>query len=263
MGKVIAICNQKGGVGKTTTTVNLGAALAFAGKNVLLIDSDAQGHTTNHLGYEADEIDYTLTNAFYDVMDGNVPEYQNLIISYADNIDLIPGNILLADRGETWMQAMCRETMLKRVVEPLKDKYDYVIIDCGPSLDILTINDLAAADSVIIPVQSNYLASKGLESLIRTIYKVKRSINPVLEVEGILFTFCEERTKLSRDTIRNVQEAFGPNVNIFKTKIPKNNCLGEASAVGTNIFNYNRSCKGADAYSELMEEVTENESGNI
>lgn len=217
--RVIAIANQKGGVGKTTTTSNLGIGLARQGKRVLLIDADAQGSLTASLGYrEPDKLDITLANV--------------------KGVDLMPGNIELSGVEVSLVNVMSRETVLRSYIEEQRSRYDYILIDCMPSLGMLTINAVAAADSILIPVQAAYLPVKGLEQLIKTIGKVKRQINPRLEIEGILMTMVDSRTTYARDISKLLIENYGSRVRIFNSRIPMSVRAAEISAEGTSIYKH-------------------------
>jgi chromosome partitioning protein len=217
MSKVISVVNQKGGVGKTTTTVNLGIGLARAGKKVLLIDADPQGSMTVSLGYdEPDELDITLASIMGAIInEEEIPENYG-IIHHQEGIDFLPGNIELSGLEVSLVNVMSRETLLRGYIEMVRDKYDYILIDCMSSLGMVTINALAASDSVVIPVQAAYLPVKGLQQLIRTIFKVKRQLNRKLKIEGILLTMVDLRTNHAKDIAVKVREAYGANVNIFE-----------------------------------------------
>ena len=256
MCKIIAIANQKGVVGKTTTTGNLGIGLARQGKRVLLIDADAQGSLTASLGYaQPDKLEVTLTN----VMDRAIneddfePEYG--VLHHEEGVDLIPGNIELAGLEVALVNELSRERILRNYMEMVKDRYDYILIDCMPSLGILTINAFACADSVLIPVQAAYLPVKGLEQLIRTIGKVKRQINPALAIEGILLTMVDKRTNYARDIVTLLEETYGSKVRIFECCIPLSVRAAEISAEGVSIYKHDPRGKVAKAYGALTEEV--------
>ena len=217
MCKVIAIANQKGGVGKTTTTSSLGIGLAKQGKKVLVIDADAQGSLTASLGFtEPDKLDVTLANVLEKVINDEEMEPNYGILKHEEGIDLMPGNIELSGLEVSLVNVMSREIMLRSYVERVKDGYDYILIDCMPSLGMITINAFACADSILIPVQAAYLPVKGLEQLIKTIGKVKRQINPKLEIEGILLTMVDNRTNYARDITALLIETYGSRVRIFE-----------------------------------------------
>ena len=256
MCKIIAIANQKGGVAKTTTAGNLGIGLANAGEKVLLIDADAQGSLTASLGYgEPDAIDYTLATALGKVINDEEAEPQEGILHHAEGIDLMPGNIELSGLEVSLVNVMSRELVLKEYLEQFKEDYSYILIDCMPSLGMITVNALAAADSVLIPVQAAYLPAKGLEQLIKTVYKVKRQINPRLAIEGILITMVDERTNYAREIVQLLEEGYGSRVRIFENRIPFSVRAAETSAVGVSIYRHASKGKVAEAYRLLTKEI--------
>ena len=260
MCKVIAITNQKGGVGKTTTTTNLGIGLVRRGKKVLLIDADSQGDLTISLGYQnPDDMDYTLSNVLAKVIEEEYYDPMHGFLTHEEGIMLLPGNIELSGLEVSLVNVMSRESILKQFTERIKPEFDYILIDCMPSLGMVTINALAAADSVLIPVQASYLPVKGLEQLIRTIRKVRGKINPKLEIEGILLTMVDERTNYAKEIISLLEEGYGQNIHLFKAKIPHSVRGAEISAVGMSIFEYDGDGKVAKAYESLVEEVLANE----
>lgn len=258
--RVIAIANQKGGVGKTTTATNLGIGLAKEGKRVLLIDADAQGNLTTSLGLsEPDKIEDTLASIFGNIInDIEMPEKYG-VLKHSEGIDFIPGNIELSGLEVSLVNVMSRELVLRSYIEQIKENYDYILIDCMPSLGMVTINALACADSVLIPVQAAYLPVKGLEQLIKTIGKVKRQINPKLEIEGILLTMVDRRTNFAKDISALLVENYGSKVKIFEQYIPMSVRAVETSAEGVSIFEHDPKGKVASAYQSLTKEVLGNE----
>ena len=256
MCKVYSVSNQKGGVGKTSTCVNLGIGLARAGKKVCLIDADAQGSMTESLGYQhPDELEITLATILGMVINEEpIPEGYG-IIHHQEGIDLLPGNIELAGMEVSLVNVMSRETILRQYVDSIRDRYDYIIIDCTPSLGMLTINALACADAVIIPCASAYLSAKGLEMLIMTIGKVRRQLNRSLRIEGILLSMVDKRTNYAREIISLITETYGEHIHIFEEYIPFSVRASEASAEGRSIYRHDPKGKVAKAFEELTREV--------
>ena len=256
--KVIAITNQKGGVGKTTTTVNLGVGLAKYGHRVLLIDADPQGSLTVSLGIkDPDSLDESLAT----VMTASIEDVQlppeTGIIQHDEGVDLMPSNIELSGIETGLFNTMSREFVLRNYINTVKHNYDFILIDCMPSLGMMTINALVASDSVIIPSQSNFLSTKGLNLLLRSISKVKRSINPALRVDGILLTMVDSRTNNAKDIISSLRQSVGQNIRVFDTEIPHSVRAAESALAGVSIFTHDRNGKVAAAYENLTKEVSD------
>lgn len=260
MCKIIAIANQKGGVGKTTTTSNLGIGLAKQGKRVLLIDADAQGSLTASLGFtEPDKLEETLATVMANIINDVEIKDDYGILRHEEGVDLMPGNIELSGLEVSLVNVMSRELVMRSYIEQVKERYDYILIDCMPSLGMITINAFACADSILIPVQAAYLPVKGLEQLIKTIGKVKRQINPKLEIEGILLTMVDNRTNYAKDISTLLIENYGSRVKIFKESIPMSVRAAEISAEGVSIYQHDPNGKVASAYQSLTEEVLADE----
>ena len=256
MCKVIAIANQKGGVGKTTTTVNLGIGLARKGKRVLLIDADPQGSTTVSLGIdEPDKIEYSLANVLMDVVNEEEIDYKKIILKHEENIDFVPANIELAGLEVSMVNVMSRELVMKRFISNIKENYDYILIDCMPSLGMITINALVCANSVLIPVQASYLPVKGLQQLIKTISRVRRQINPELKIEGMVMTMVDMRSNYTKDILEALESTYGETIGIFDSRIPMSVRAAETSAEGKSIYIHDPKGKVARSYEELTEEV--------
>ncbi len=238
MSRVIAIANQKGGVSKTTTTVNLGIGLARKGKKVLVIDADPQSSLTESLGFhQTDQLEVTLSSIMEKIMEDRKVGQTEGILHHAEGIDLLPCNIELSGMEVSIINAMSRETIMKRYIDQMREYYDYILIDCMPSLGMLTINAFAASDSVLIPVQAAYLPVRGLEQLIMTISRVKKHINPSIRFEGILISMVDSRTVYAREIIELVKENYGESLRIFDTMIPFSVRAAETSAAGVSIYN--------------------------
>lgn len=249
MGKTIAIANQKGGVGKTTTSINLSASLAAKGKKVLVIDTDPQGNTTSGFGVEKNDLDNTV----YELMLSECSIKECIINDVIDGVSVIPSNVNLAAAEIELIGVDRKEYILKREVEWIKDSYDYIIIDCPPSLSMLTINAMTTADTVLVPIQCEYYALEGLSQLIHTINLVKERLNPDLDIEGVVFTMYDSRTNLSMQVVENVKNNLSQKV--FQTLIPRNIRLAEAPSYGMPINAYDPKSAGAEAYMQLAEEV--------
>ena len=252
--KTIALANQKGGVGKTTTAASLGIGLSRQGKKVLLIDADAQGNLTQMLGWpQPDELSPTLSTLMEKIIAEQPIAPDEGILHHPSGVHLVPANIELSALEVTLVNTMSRETVLRQYLSTVADRYDYALIDCMPSLGMLTINALTAADSVIIPVQSQYLPAKGLEQLLRTITRVKRQLNPKLEVDGIVLTMVDSRTTLAREINALVRKTYGGHV--FASEIPRSIKAAEISVENKSIYDHDRSGKAALAYENLTREV--------
>lgn len=249
MGRVIAVANQKGGVGKTTTAINLSSSLVELGKNVLTIDMDPQGNTTSGLGIDKNEVDATVYELILD--EASVDEA--VTTSIMEGLDVIASNINLSGAEVELISIENKEFLLKEKIDTIKDNYDFVIIDCPPSLNLLTINAMTTADSILVPIQCEYYALEGLSQLIHTIDLIKDRLNPGLEIEGVVFTMYDSRTNLSLQVVENVKENLDRN--IYKTIIPRNIRLAEAPSYGMPINMYDRRSTGAEAYRLLAEEV--------
>ena len=258
MCKIIAIANQKGGVAKTTTTINLGVGLSKGGKRVILFDTDPQGHLTMGLGFPKN-LRVTLKTMMENIIMGLEFDPREAILHHEEGIDLMPGNIELSGLEVSLVNVMSRERIMQEYIGMVRDYYDYILIDCMPSLGMITINAFACADSILIPVQAAYLPVKGLQQLIKTIGKVKRQINPKLEIEGILLTMVDSRTNYARDISAMLKEAYGSRVKIFENIIPISVRAAEISAEGVSIYKHDPKGKVASAYNSLTEEVLANE----
>ena len=253
MVKVIAVANQKGGVGKTTTAVNLAACLAKEGRKVLLIDSDPQGNATSGLGFDKRDV----KKCIYDALINEVPMADTLKHTAYENLDVIPATIQLAGAEIELVSLMNRESRLKNALERIKHDYDYVIIDCPPSLGLLTINALTAASSVMIPVQCEFYALEGITMLMNTIQLVQRNLNPALKLEGVVMTMFDSRTNLAQDVVEEVKKYF--KTKMYKTIVPRNVRLSEAPSHGMPVIDYDSKSKGAQVYMELAQEVIDDE----
>ena len=257
--KVIAVTNQKGGVGKTTTTENVAIGLSRQGFDVLIVDFDPQGDLTSCLGWKNnDALEHSVSSMLDDYINDNDIDYDSLILHHEEDVDLIPANIELADFEMRLVSVINREQTLNNCIEPLRDKYDYIFIDCPPSLGMLTVNALSAADEVLIPVQTQYLPAKGMTKLLQTVTKVQRKINSNLKITGIVMTLADLNTNITKSTIDTIRESFGKNIRVFDTIIPKATKASEASISGKSIYAYAKDSKVAVAYDNLTKELIKN-----
>ncbi len=252
MGRVISVSNQKGGVGKTTTTINVAAFLAEKGKQVLIIDIDPQGNAGYGLGINAEDIETTI----YEALIKEIPVEEAIFKSEIENLYIIPSNIHLSGAQVELLNYEGREYILKNLLKKIRNNFDLILIDCPPSLGILTLNSLVAADSVLIPLQCEYYALEGLNQLLRVIAMVQEELNKDLAIEGVVLTMYDSRTNLSQQVVSDVREYFKDKV--FKTIVPRNVKLSEAPSFGKPINLYDRSCAGFETYEKLSEEVLEN-----
>ena len=249
MSQVIAIINQKGGVGKSTTAINLAAALGDLGKRVLVVDFDPQGNATSGFGVDKDSLEHDV----YDALMNNVPMADVTVSTPVDNVSAAPATINLAGAEIELVSVMARESVLRYCLEPVREQYDYVFVDCPPSLGLLTVNALVAADSLLVPIQCEFYALEGLSKLLESMRMVKGRLNPSLDIFGVVMTMFDVRTTLSRQVVEEVRDYFGEKV--FKTVIPRNVKLSEAPSHGLPINLYDPRSKGAEAYAELAKEV--------
>lgn len=256
---VIACVNQKGGTGKTTTCENLGAGLVMNGKKVLLVDFDPQASLSISLGYpKPEELSVTIADMMKKVVDEKEIRPGEGILHHEEGMDLMPSSIELSGMEVALVNTISRETVLKEYLESVKRDYDFVLLDCSPSLGMLTINAMAAADTLLIPVQASYLPAKGLEQLLQTVNKVRRQINPRLKIEGILLTMVDARTNDAKEISELIRNAYGGKIKVYDTEIPRSVRASEISKEGTSIFKHDPGGKVADAYRELTREVVKN-----
>ncbi len=255
MGKIIAVVNQKGGVGKTTTSINLSASLAYKKKKTLLVDADPQGNASSGIGVNRREVNTSI----YDCIINETPATEAIVSTTQPNLDCLPSNISLAGAEIELVSVKDRDNRLKNTLSKVKDKYDFIIIDCPPSLGLITLNAFAAADSVLIPIQCEYYALEGLSQLTNTIKQVKKAINPSLALEGVLATMYDSRTNLAIQVLDELKKYF-PN-KLYATAIPRNVRLSEAPSFGESILSYDITSKGADAYIALANEVISQNQG--
>ena len=258
MTKVIAIANQKGGVGKTSTTVNLGAGLVRQGYDVLLIDLDSQANLTMALGFQnPDDMDFTVSNVLYKAVHEETIIPEEGILTTAEGIDLMPSNIQLSGFEISLINEYGRETMLKQYVDAVRLNYDFILIDCAPSLSVLTVNALVASDSVLIPTQPQYFSMAGLQMFHDTISKIRKKMNPSLHIEGVLVTMMNNRPNFTKDLVAQLRESYGGIFKVFETEIPTSIRMTESSARGKSIFAFDPKGKVAAAYEKLTQEVIE------
>jgi len=249
MGKIIAIANQKGGVGKTTTAINLSACIAAKGKRVLVVDVDPQGNTTSGYGIEKNELENTL----YELLLGDCSIEECIIKDKIENVSILPSNVNLAAAEIELIGVEKKEYILKNELDWVRDRYDYIMIDCPPSLNLLTVNAMTAADSVLVPIQCEYYALEGMSELIHTINLVRERLNPALDIRGVVFTMYDSRTNLSTQVVENVKSNL--HQHIYQTMIPRNIRLAEAPSYGMPITMYDAKSAGAESYMKLAEEV--------
>ena len=259
MTKVIAIANQKGGVGKTSTAVNLGAGLVRQGYDVLLIDLDSQANLTMALGYQnPDDMDYTISNVLHKAVKEEDIDPTEGILTTAEGIDLMPANVQLSGLETSLTNEYGREVVLKQYIDEVRLNYDYILIDCAPSLSVLTVNALVAADSVLIPTQPQYFSMAGIQMFYDTFSKIRKKMNPTLSIEGVLVTMMDNRPNFTKELVTQLRNAYGDVFKVFETEIPTSIRMSESNARGKSIFEFDRKGKVAAAYEKLTQEVIEN-----
>ncbi len=259
--EIIGVVNQKGGVGKSVTSVNLATSLARQGKKVLLLDLDSQANSTMCMGFQnPDELPITIANIFMEYIEDKITLTKDQYLLHSEGCDIIPSSIELAGIEPSLVNALSRENILKSFLSNIQEDYQYIILDCGPSLGMLTINALVAATSVLIPVQAHYLSAKGLEMLISTIARIKKHINPTLEFMGILITMYNHRLNFSKAILESLENAYGDHIKIFDSKIPQSVRAVEHTATGKSIFLHDPKCKVSLAYESFTKEVLADES---
>lgn len=257
--QTIAIANQKGGTGKTTTTVNMGAALAKQGYRVLLIDYDSQGNLTTYLnGNRVGGVEYTITDLMQRAMEDEFVMPDKFVRHHEDGVDYIASNVHMASLDMALFNTLSRESILRYALEPFQQRYDYCLIDCGPHLGIVNVNAFTAANSVLIPVQAQKFAFDGLDDLVKSIHRVRRKLNPSLTIEGVVMTLVDHRTNLCKAICEEARRNQQCNLHIFSTEIPYNIRTAESSAAGHSVLMYDPKCKGAEAYTQLTKEVLNN-----
>ena len=260
MTKVIAIANPKGGVGKTSTTVNLGAGLVRQGYAVLAIDFDPQANLTMALGFKSpDDMEYTVSNVLAKAMDEEPIDPSEGILTTEEGVDLMPSSIQLSRYELSLVNEMNRESMLRQFVDAAKPNYDYILIDCAPSLNVLALNALTAADSVLIPTQPEFFSNAGLQMLLSTVSKVRKKINPSLNIEGVLVTMMDKRPNFTKELVSQLREAYGGAIKVFDTEIPKSIRMTESNVNGKSVFGYNPKNPVGIAYEALTQEVIEHD----
>lgn len=259
MTKVIAIANQKGGVGKTSTAVNLGAGLVRQGYDVLLIDLDSQANLTMALGYQnPDDMEYTISNVLHKAVKEEQIDPVEGILTTAEGIDLMPANVQLSGLELSLINEYGREVVLKQYIDEVRLNYDYILIDCAPSLSVLTVNALVAADSVLIPTQPQYFSMAGIQMFYDTFSKIRKKMNPSLSIEGVLVTMMDNRPNFTKELVTQLRNAYGDVFKVFETEIPTSIRMSESNARGKSIFEFDRKGKVAAAYEKLTQEVIEN-----